>query len=72
MTRYWFDLIRGNMVLLIKNFHFEMTLTLTINFQVRDLDLQAMGGGGDSTEKIGGPIPIIRPYMNPIYPRVWK
>ena len=24
-----------------------------------------MGGGGNGTEKIFGPIPIIRPYMNP-------
>ena len=39
------------MILLIKIFHLEMALTSTINFQVRDLDLQAMGGGGDSTEK---------------------
>ena len=31
----------------------------TINFQVRDLDLQAMGSGGDGTEKDFGPIPII-------------
>ena len=44
----------------------------TINFQARDLDLQAMGGGGDSTEETFGPMPIIRPYMNPIHPRVWK
>ena len=65
------DLIRGNMILLIKNFHLEMTLTSNIN-KYRDLDLQAIGGGWDSTEKIFGPIPISRPYMNPIYPRVWK
>ena len=44
----------------------------TLNFQVRDFDLQAMGGGMDVTEKNFGPIPIIRPYMNPIHPRVWK
>ena len=60
------------MILLIKNFHLDMTLTSIINFQVRDLDLQAMGGGRDSTQKICGHIPIIRPDMNPIYPRVWK
>ena len=60
------------MILLIKNFQLEMTLISTINFQVRDFDFQAMGGGRDSTEKICGPIPIIRPYMNPMYPRVWK
>ena len=60
------------MILLIKIFHLEMTLTSTINLLVRDLDHQAMGGGGDSTEKICGPIHIIRPYMNLIYPRVWK
>ena len=29
----WFDLIRGNMILLIKNFHLEMTLTSSINFK---------------------------------------
>ena len=68
----WFDLIRGNMILLIKNFHLEMTLTSTLNVQVRDLDLQAKGGVGDSTEKICGLIPITRPCMNPIYPRVYK
>ena len=34
------------------------------------LDLQAMSGGGDGTEKNFGPIPIIRPYMNSIHPRV--
>ena len=28
-----------------------MTLTSNIKLQVRDLDFQAMGGGGDSTEK---------------------
>ena len=28
----------------------DIVLT-TINFQARDLDLQAMGGGGDGTEK---------------------
>ena len=27
---------------------------------------------GCDTEKNFGPIPIIRPYMNPIHPRVWK
>ena len=62
------------MIRLIKRFHLEMSLTSTINFQVLDLDLdldlQALGGDGDSTEVICGPIPIIRPYMNPIYPRV--
>ena len=40
-----------------------------MNFQVRDLDLQAMRGGGYGTEKIFGPIPIIRLYMKPIHPR---
>ena len=27
---------------------------------------------GDGTEKHFGPVPIIRPYMNPIHQRVWK
>ena len=44
----------------------------TTNFQVRDLDLQAMGGGGNGTEKNFRPISIITPYMNPIHPRVGK
>ena len=43
-----------------------------INFQVRDFDLQAIGGGGDGTEKNFRPISIIRPYMNPIHLKVGK
>ena len=39
------------MILLIKNFHFGNDILTTMNFQVHDLDLQAMGGGGDGTEK---------------------
>ena len=51
---------------------FGNNILATRNFQVRDLDLQAMGRGGDGTEKNFGPMPIIRPYMNPVHPRVWK
>ena len=48
------------------------TITFNYKFQVCDLDLQAVDGVGDGTEKNFGPIPIIRPCMNPIHPRVWK
>ena len=60
------------MILLIKNFHLEMIFYKTINFQIRVLDLQAMGGGGDSTEKNVKTVSIIIPYMNLIHQRVWK
>ena len=49
-----------------------MIFFTTINFQVRDFDLQATDGDEDSTEKNFAPIPNIRPYMNPLHPRVWK
>ena len=60
------------MILLIKKLSFGNDIFTTINFQACDLDLQAMGGGRDGTEKNFGPMPVIRPYMNLIHPRVWK
>ena len=48
---YWFDLIPGKYDTVDQKLSFRNDILTSINFQVRDLDLQAMGGGGDSTEK---------------------
>ena len=48
---------------MIVRFFYSKSVTLTF----RPFD-----GGGDGTENNFGPISIIRPYMNPIHPRVWK
>ena len=56
------------MILLIKT---VCNILTTINFNYKLLS-PCHGWGGDGTEKNFGPIPNIRPYVNPIHPRVWK